>query len=274
VPFYDAGDAAIYYEISGKGRPLILLHGYALNSKMWALQKPIFEQNYQLVLIDLRGFGQSSCGDRWSGDVLAGDVAGIIVGLDLHSAAILGFSMGGPIAYRIALQMPERISSLMFASSILPSSGKEQKANQIKSYKREIEILTGEGLEGWIAKTNLRTGPLVENLFKLKPGLIDFWNEILANNNPDYLKAMLNARGQVSSKTNWRERMAEIVQPTLIIAGALDSRFLDAADYLHRNISRSKLWIIEDAGHMVNLEKPEEFNQAVIEFLGQRCWPL
>ena len=62
MPFYDAEDAAIYYETDGEGSPLILLHGYALNGTMWEFQRPVFSKSHAVITVDLRGFGQSSCG--------------------------------------------------------------------------------------------------------------------------------------------------------------------------------------------------------------------
>jgi pimeloyl-ACP methyl ester carboxylesterase len=78
---------------------------------------------------------------------------------------------------------------------------------------------------------------------------------------------MLTGRSSAFPKTNWRDRLKEISQPTLIIAGAQDNKFVDASQYIHRLIPHSQLAIISGAGHMVNLEKPDEFNQAVINFL-------
>jgi pimeloyl-ACP methyl ester carboxylesterase len=268
MSFYDADDAAIFYEISGNGRPLVLLHGYALNSLMWAYQKPVLEKKYQLILIDLRGFGKSSCGLRWSTGVMAEDVVGIINSLDLHNAAILGFSMSGPVAFRASLNLPDKITSLILTSSILPSTGQERSETRIKSFEKEIELLISGGVEEWADKTGLYTGPLVGNMFKTNPTLKSLWHEILARHNPDYLRAMLSGRIKASPKINWRERLKEITQSTLLIAGAEDSKFVDASQYIHRAILQSKLQIIENAGHMVNLEQPDEFNQAIAQFLG------
>jgi len=268
MPFYDAGDAAIYYETTGTGRPLILLHGYAVNSLMWEYQRPVLEKKFQIILVDLRSFGKSSCGRRWSGGIMAEDVAGIIKLLDLHNVAILGFSMSGPVAFRVGLNNSEQVTALIFAASIFPSAGRPQTANQIKLLNEEIEILAQKGVDGWAMKAGLRTGPLVENMFKQNPEIGQLWDQILARHNPDYLRAMLAERARVVAKTNWRERLNELAQPTMIIAGAQDTRFVDASRYLHRTIARSQLKIISGAGHMVNLEKPEEFNRAVIDFLG------
>jgi pimeloyl-ACP methyl ester carboxylesterase len=269
MPFYDADDAAIYYEISGIGRPLILLHGYALNSLMWSLQKPVFEKRYQLITIDLRGFGQSSCGEHWSGSVMAEDVKGLIKHLDLRDFAIMGFSMSGPVAFRLALGMPDKISRLIFVSSILPSAGKSTAPpNQQKSADEEIEILQSRGVSAWADKTGMRTGPLVKDMLEEQPELRQMWENILMRHNPDYLAKMLQSRAATSSPVNWRERLKEVTQPTLIIAGRNDRKFLDASQNINRQIAHSQLAIIEDAGHMVNIEKAAEFNQAVMGWLG------
>ena len=269
MPFYDAADAAIYYEISGEGRPLILLHGYALNGLMWSLQKPAFEKHYRLITVDLRGFGQSSCGARWSGSVMAEDVKGLIKSLDLSDIAIVGFSMSGPVAFRLALAMADEISRLIFVSSILPSAGKTTAPpNQQKSADEEIEILQSRGVSAWADKTGMRTGPLVKDMLEKKPELRELWESILMRHNPDYLAKMLQSRASTSSPVNWRERLKEVTHPTLIIAGRNDRKFLDASQNINRQIVNSRLIIIEDAGHMVNIEKAAEFNQAVTGWLG------
>ena len=119
MPFYDAKDAAIYYEVTGDGPPLILLHGYALNSALWEFQKSVLSKSHKVITVDLRGFGQSSCDKRWSGSIMAEDIIGIIKSLDLTNAAILGFSMSGPVAFRIANEMPDIVTKLIMVSSIL-----------------------------------------------------------------------------------------------------------------------------------------------------------
>jgi pimeloyl-ACP methyl ester carboxylesterase len=88
MPFYDAGDAAIFYGIQGKGPPLIFLHGYALNSLMWEFQVQVLSKHFMVITVDLRGFGQSSCGKEWSGSAMAGDVIGLIKELKLKNVTV------------------------------------------------------------------------------------------------------------------------------------------------------------------------------------------
>lgn len=270
MPFYDAGDAAIHYETYGDdGPPLALLHGYALNGLMWDLQIESFAEKYRTVTVDLRGFGQSSCGRRWSGSVMAEDIQGLIEFLDLRNAAILGFSMSGPVAFRAALAMPERIERLIMVSSILPSRGTPKVSQEEKSQYRELETLRLYGVEEWASATGMWDGPLIRNTFKRNPQCRSVWQDMLAAHNPDYLLGMMRARGATPSNVDWRSRLTEIQQPSLIVAGADDRKFIDASHYLARTIPNAELAIIEGAGHMVNLEKPDEFNQAVLDFLNR-----
>ncbi len=267
MPFYDADDAAIYYEIDGEGPPLILLHGYALNGAMWEFQKPVSSKTHAVISVDLRGFGQSSCGKGWSGSIMAKDIIGMIKSLNLSDVAILGFSMSGPVAFRVAYEMPDIVTKLIMVSSILPSSGRPKARNETELQQQELNILRLRGVNAWADETGLLRGPLVDNIFKRNPESRPLWERMISRHNPDYLLCMMTARQATPSSVNWRARLSEIKQPTLIMAGAQDSQLLDSARYLSRNIINSKLEIISGAGHMVNLEAPEEFNRVVSVFL-------
>jgi pimeloyl-ACP methyl ester carboxylesterase len=268
MAFYDADDAAIYYEFTGRGKPVILLHGYALNSTMWEFQIPVIAEKYKAIAIDLRGFGQSSCSSRWSSDVMAEDTVGMIEELDLTNCAIVGFSMSGPVAFKTALKNPGRISKLIFVSSILPSSGRPRPKKESKVERLELDELVLHGPKAWAEMMGLRNGPLIANTFKRNPESRPVWEKMLSRHNPDFLRCMMEARQERGNSENWREKLSQVRQPTLIIAGAQDDRFLDASRYMARKIPETRLEIISGAGHMVNLESPEEFNRILMGFLG------
>jgi len=90
---------------------------------------------------------------------------------------------------------------------------------------------------------------------------------MLKADKPDYLECMLKARLVTPSNINWRARMPEITQPTLIIMGEQDKRFMDGAKLMAKTIPNSRLEIIPGAGHMVNLGKPEEFNKVLLDWM-------
>jgi pimeloyl-ACP methyl ester carboxylesterase len=267
MPFYDAGDAAIYYEIEGEGPPVVLMHGYALNGAMWELQRPVLSKYSRVITADLRGFGKSSCGKSWSGTVMARDVTGMIESLDLSDVSILGFSMSGPVALRVALELPEIVSRLILVSSVLPSSGRDRAKKESDLQRRELDVLRLRGVEAWAEAVGLLRGPMVDSIFRKNPEAGPLWNRMMARHNPDYLFCMMTARETTSPSENLRPRLKEIKQPALIVVGARDKQFIDSGHYLNRNIPNSRLEIVSGAGHMVNLEEPETFNKIVSGFI-------
>jgi pimeloyl-ACP methyl ester carboxylesterase len=267
MPFYDAGDAAIFYEIHGDGPPLILLHGYALNSIMWEFQVPMFSKQFKVITVDLRGFGKSSCGKEWSGSAMAADVIGLINKLKLKDVTLAGFSLSGGSAVRTAIELPNVVTKLILVSSILPSRGAPRPQKEEEYQAKEENILRLRGVEAWADAIGMRKGKLVDNIFKRNPEVHPVWNRIIERHNPDFLFQMMAARRNTQSLVDWRSRLKEIKQKTLLVFGAQDRQFLDGAYHLDMKIQDTKLVIISGAGHMVNLEKPEEFNEAVLKFM-------
>lgn len=269
MPFYDAGDCAIHYDVTGQGPPVILLHGYALNGSMWEFQVPELSENFTVITVDLRGFGRSSCGAQWSGNAMAADIIGLIRELDLKDVTVLGFSLSGGSAVRAALELPDIVSKLILVSSILPSRGLPRTKKEEQYQSKEMDILRLRGVEAWADAIGMRKGKLVDNIFKRNPEARPVWEKIISLHNPDYLLQMMAARANTQSSVDWRSRLKEINQKTLLVFGAQDRQFIAGAHHLGEEIENSKLITISGAGHMVNLEKPEEFNRAVLEFLMQ-----
>ncbi len=269
MPFFDADDAAIYYEEIGEGNPVLLMHGYALNSMMWEFQKSEISKTNRMIAVDLRGFGQSSCSGRWSGNIMANDISKLIDEMNLQNLTVVGFSMSGPVAFRLALNHPDRIIKLVMVSSILPSRGKPREEKESKRQRKELDLLILRGVDAWADAMGIREGPLVGNIFKRNPGSKEIWEKMLSRHNPDFLRCMMEARESTKPFENWRERLPEVKQPTLLIAGAQDNMFIDASRYMSRTIPNAKLETISGAGHMVNMERPDEFNRVLISFLNE-----
>ena len=198
---------------------------------------------------------------------MANDVKGIIETLELADVAVLGFSMSGPVAVRLAYEIPDIVTRLILVSSILPSAGRSKSPGETRIQERELNALESGGIEAWLESISFRTGPLVEGMFARNPAIAPLWEQIISRHRRDYLFRMLQGRLGTISNIDWRSRLEKIRQKTLIIAGSNDLKFIDASRHLAGVIPDSKLVTIEDAGHMVNLEAPEEFNTAVREFL-------
>nr|MBX2854187.1 alpha/beta hydrolase [Paracoccaceae bacterium] len=117
-------DAEIYYRAAGDGPPLLLLHGFPQTGAMWATTAPDLSADYRVVVPDLRGYGRSTgpAGphERYAKSVMAADMIALMEHLGASRFALVGHDRGGRVAYRLALDHPERLSQLAVLD-ILPS---------------------------------------------------------------------------------------------------------------------------------------------------------
>src|SRR5215207_10850346 len=122
------------YARRGQGAPLVLIHGFPLDHHLWDELVPLLEDTFDVILPDLRGFGDSTTVDSpYSMDDYASDIAGLLDELGIRKAAIVGHSMGGYVALAFARLYPERVSGLGLVSSQLPADAPERKEGRYKS---------------------------------------------------------------------------------------------------------------------------------------------
>jgi pimeloyl-ACP methyl ester carboxylesterase len=261
-------DIKLYYEQYSRGPNLVLLHGFSLNSLMWEPHREFFEDRFRLTLIDLRGFGKSGVGDRWSHEVMAEDVWRLLNHLEIEKTALLGFSMSGPTAMRLAIDQPDLVTALILVSSILPLAEKRSSERQKNETALEIAILERQGIEAWAKNTGIFDGFVVGSLFERNPEIKPLWERIINRNEAENLAKVLKLKME-NEPLNWRSQLGEIKTPTLIIAGTNDISFVDASRNLSRRIPNSKLMIIRDSGHMLTLEDPKGFANILIDFFNE-----
>ncbi len=118
MPIIRVNNVNLYYEIAGEGQPLLLLHGLGSSSRDWELQVPVFAERYKVITFDARGHGRS---DKPRGPYsvpgFASDVAGLMREMDIVPVHIVGISMGGMIAFQLAVDFPEMIRSMVIANA-------------------------------------------------------------------------------------------------------------------------------------------------------------
>ena len=243
----------------------MLLHGFSLNSLMWEPHREFFEDRYRVTLIDLRGFGKSGVGDRWSHEVMAEDVWRLLNHLEIDKTALLGFSMSGPTAMRLAIDHPGLVTVLILVSSILPLVEKRPSERQKNETALEIAILQGQGIGAWAKNTGIFDGVIMGSLFERNPDLRPLWERIIRRNEAKNLATVLELKTQ-NKPLNWRSLLGAIEAPTLTVAGERDHSFVDASRNLSRRIPNSKLMILKDSGHMLTLEDPKRFADILADF--------
>ena len=141
------------YARRGKGTPLVLLHGFPLDHHLWDDLAPFLEDKFDLILPDLRGFGESTTMDvPYSMDDYASDIAGLLDQLGIQKAAIAGHSMGGYVALAFARLHPERVSGLALISSQVLADPPDRKEGRYNSAADVAEKGIGGVVEAMTSK--------------------------------------------------------------------------------------------------------------------------
>jgi len=260
--YAEVNGARLYYEEGGTGEPLLLLHAGVADSRMWDAQFAEFARDFRTIRVDLRGFGlsQMPSGEFCNYE----DVAGMLNVLGVERAQVLGLSFGGLIALDFALAYPERVSALAL---VAPSVSGSQPSQRIKDYwEAEQEAFEDGDLEG-MTELNLRfwvDGP------QRKAGQVDadvralvgrMQREIFEMEIPDDIEERELQPPAVG-------RLAEINVPTMLVVGSLDlEEKVQQARDIAEQVADGRCVVIDESAHMVNMEKPAEFNEAVMNFL-------
>jgi len=271
MPHARVGDIRIHYELQGQGQPLILIGSMGTDLNGWRLQSPEFSRRYRVVTFDNRGWGQSDAPDvPYSIAMMADDTAGLMDALGLDRAHVLGKSMGGQIAQELAIRHPQRVRSLVLAST---SAG---------PYVLETPLLkewAASALKGTSRKTLFQIMlPFVftDHTFE-DPEMAGMAIQMLAwgtsrNKVPPASAEPHAIRRQFAACVEHyvRGRLGRVKAPTLVIAGR-DEFFipLELCEELAASIPGARLAILEGGGHALNEDIPEEFNRIVLQFLGE-----
>lgn len=251
----------IEFEEHGEGKPVVLLHAFPLNRKMWAPQiEAVKAEGCRLVLPDLRGFGEShNFSDINTMEDLARDVAELLDALKIERAIIGGLSMGGYVTFCLLKMFPEKVAALILCDT---QSGADSDAKRESRFDL-IEKIEKEGVAVLIEE--MLPNLISENTKANKKDLIEEIEEMFRQVNPQAAIAAL--RGMAERKDN-TDLIDTISVPTCLIVGNEDdAAFLTAAENISRKIPNAKLTKIQNAGHYSNLEQPDEFNKALVEFI-------
>ncbi|MBI4300480.1 MAG: alpha/beta hydrolase [Chloroflexi bacterium] len=251
-----------YYEEAGQGEPLVLIHGHTADLRMWAGQVTVFARRYRVITYDVRDHGRSEAPrDGYNWPTYAADLRDLLRHLNIDSAHLLGLSMGGGIAIQLALDYPDMARSLILADAGV--EGFHYSSDFADALEGFGEIARREGIRAVMEKVWL-PHPVFDGIRRHPQAFARLREMVLTFRGEEYLHAQpyrLNPKPQI-------DRLGEIRVPTLIIAGSDDmDDFKLLAECVHSCIEGSALRYIAGAGHMVNMEQPQAFNEAVMAFL-------
>ena len=251
----------IHYEAHGKGQPLLLIHSFLCCTEMWQHQIEHLSQEYRVIVMDIRGHGQSSPSSPHSIYDLVDDAVGLLDAEGIESAVWLGLSIGGMISMRAALTHPDRVKGL-----VLLSTDSHAESFLVKVERRVLgKVVKYLGVLPVII-------PVLRKMFgktthRSNKELIQTWRQKFLKVHPGSMLESLQAllkRDDVSS------RLRTVSVPTLIIHGTEDRAIPVAlGKNIKTHLPHADLKIMDKSGHLLTLESPEEVNAHISNFLAQ-----
>ena len=250
----------IDYRDEGAGEPVIFLHAFPLNQTMWDEQVAALARHCRTITIDLRGLGNSDAGDGPSTmDEMAADVRGLMATLEIERATLVGLSMGGYVALAFYRHYPDALRALVLADTRASADSQEARARRLQSAAK----VEHEGASAIVADML----PLLLGRSTME-SRSDIQARVRAMIESNSAHGIAAAQRGMASRPDSTYILVAMDFPTLILVGAEDMLTRVAeAEGLRDGIHHAELHVIEGAGHLSNLEKPDEFNAALLKFI-------
>ena len=244
----DRDGVGIHYEVTGPagGTPVLLTHGFSSSSRMW--QPNALARERQVITWDVRGHGRSDSPEdpaRYSEALSVEDMAAVLDAVGAGRAVVGGLSLGGYLSLAFHLAHRDRVAALMLFDT---GPGYRKDAAR-EEWNRRVERTAAAIETGGTGA--LRASPEVAMAARGDPGGL--------------ARAARGIMAQHDSRVI--DSLATIAVPTLVVVGANDTPFLAATEYMAGRIPGAVRVVIEGAGHASNIDQPEAFDRAVLDFL-------
>jgi 3-oxoadipate enol-lactonase len=263
MPIFQSDRGRLHYEELGAGRPVLLIHGFTNYGLAWAPQlAALVHAGYRVILPDLHGHGASAPATSLCTVAdLAADMVALLDHLAIGCAALCGLSLGGMIALQLTIERPDRVAAAVVANSRSSFVGPEMRAI--------VDGWTAMLLQEDGSRKRLRaTWPmLVNEPFRNSPtgnAVFEAWGRVLEHVPGSSLCHV--ARGM--NRFDLRRGLGGVRAPVLVISGEHDRLFNpDHGRDISSEIAGSKFVVISGAGHLSNLDSPDQFNRLLLAFL-------
>ncbi len=259
MPQVKIGPHSLHYEERGQGMPVVLVHGFPLDRRIWQAQLEGLSDAFRIVVPDLRGFGQSTSDATFTLEALADDLHAFLHQIFAAPCVLGGLSMGGYVVFEHLVKYPTDLCGLMLVDTKCEADTDETKANRLR-------MANAARSGGARAVADMMEAKMTSpTTCRQNPKVVERLRQIMDSQSPQTLEyASLAMR----DRPDYRERLASIACPTLIIVGQ-DDAFAPppTAEGMKREIPHSELVEIADAGHLAPMEQPDEVNRTMRRFL-------
>jgi pimeloyl-ACP methyl ester carboxylesterase len=257
MPRIQSNKVNLYYEVTGEGQAVLFIHGLGSSAQDWELQVGEFAKSYQVITYDMRGHGRS---DKPAGpygmSMFASDTAGLMKLLGVESAHVVGLSLGGGVAFQLAIDSPALVKTMVIVNSA-PELILRTFKDRLAGWRR-FAIVRLLGMRRMGEVLSMRLFPNVEHA-PLRAIFVERW----AENDPQAYQEAMRAMIGWSVK----DRLGSIKSPTLVITADQDYTPVADKEAYTKLIPDAELVVIPDSHHAVPVERPEVFNTVLRDFL-------
>ncbi len=256
--------------VGGAGAPLLLLHGFTGGIGTWRPHVVALRRRYTTVAVDLLGHGRSDAPAEpahYGVDCAAVDLAALLDRLGLAPAHVVGYSMGGRIALRLALDHPGVVRRLVLegvSAGIQDEAERGARAARDEAIARRIET---DGVAAFV--DYWESQPLFASQNRLPAAVRQAIRAERLRNRAIGLASSLRGGG-VGAQEPLHGRLTGLEAVTLLVVGELDAAALERAEEVARLAPHARLALIPGAGHAPHIERPAEFRRAIIDFLSMK----
>jgi 3-oxoadipate enol-lactonase len=253
-------DAEIFYDVTGSGPPVVLLHPFPAHHELWFPVAKMLASRYRLIMPDLRGHGESSLG---TGPATmqkhASDIARVMDDADVDRAPLIGVSIGGYAIFEFWRRIRDRVTALALCNTKAQADRPEARANRLQAaddvLQRGTEPFFESMVQRLLGESTRRSRP------DLAEGVLRMMRKMSAENVAGVQRGMAERPDSVAT-------LKTITVPTLIITGDEDTMTgVPEAELMKQNISGSQMKVIAKAGHYSPWEQPEEVGRLLRQFL-------
>ncbi|KOS60392.1 alpha/beta hydrolase [Lysinibacillus agricola] len=254
MPTCTINNVDLYYEIKGKGEPIIFTHGASWDKNQWDKQVDYFSQYYQTITWDVRGHGASSLPKGMVDAVdFRKDLIGLMNHLQIKNAHLCGLSMGGHISLQTAIHNPEYVKSLILIGTPF--------TNKFNWYEKLLVPLNR--FSNLFIPMSVSAKIQAYTLSKFNKENKHYINSTVASMSYKNWVRIWNAVSRMESRND----LDKVNCSTLILYGEKDTMIKRQQEYLHNNIKQSQLIIIDNAHHATNLDNPNQVNENIHQHL-------
>lgn len=248
------------YTDAGRGPVVVFLHGFPFDRSMWSGQVERLSNSFRVIAPDLRGHGETTATSEPSTmEEMAEDVVALLDELNVPRAVICGLSMGGYVSLALYRAHPSRVRALVLADTRPQADTEDARRTREENARRAL----AEGMEPIVDPMLPKI--LSERTRENEPEVVARMREMMLRATPEGAAAAMRGMALRRDQT---DLLASIDVPVLILVGSEDIVTPPSdAEAMHALIEGSRLQVIEGAGHVSNVERPEEFDRALADFL-------